>query len=230
MDLANSIGLEDARVDDAWTTTYAKEVFQFAVRRDTAEAEVDPSFVDRAIRKIRLLRELMKPEDPPGSLVEAVQTASAELIEFLRRHPEELNRIRPRQFEELVAEILSSYGWEVQLTPPTNDGGYDLFAVSSSSTGDRSTWIVECKKWERNVGVDVARAVYGVKSQLNVDNAMLATTSDFTRGVKAFKTSVWNLELRNYENMLEWINAYRPCRPTQSSSQNREFWLPGRDV
>jgi len=40
--------------------------------------------------------------------------------------------------------------------------------------------------------------------------AMLATTSDFTKGVHDFKTSRWDFRLRDFEGILEWINEYRP--------------------
>jgi hypothetical protein len=39
---------------------------------------------------------------------------------------------------------------------------------------------------------------------------MLATTSFFTQGAKQFKSSRYNLELRDYNGILEWLEAYRP--------------------
>ena len=39
---------------------------------------------------------------------------------------------------------------------------------------------------------------------------MLATTSHFTRGVMEYKASRYDLELKDDEGILEWINAYRP--------------------
>ena len=54
----------------------------------------------------------------------------------------------PRQFEELICEILAGFGWEVQLTPATRDGGYDMFAISQDLVaGVQTSWIIECKKY-----------------------------------------------------------------------------------
>ena len=155
---------------------------------------------------------ILETERPPQQLIEVIGSISEELIELLKDHPEELDQIRPRQFEELVAEVLASFGWEVQLTPETRDGGYDIFAVSRDISGLRTSWIIECKKYrrDRKVGVEVARSLYGVKAKLGVGNAMLATTSYFYKGVHEFKRSSYDFELRDYEGVLEWINAYRP--------------------
>ena len=149
---------------------------------------------------------------PPSGLAIAVQTVSAELIGYLAKHPEALYTLRPRQFEELIAELLANFGWEVHLTPPVKDGGYDIFAISKGDAGVRTSWIVECKKYklENKVGVDIARSLWGVKSDKKVANALLATTSHFTRDVFHFKASRYDLELRDFEGVVDWINKYRP--------------------
>lgn len=151
-------------------------------------------------------------DDPPGDLATVVRIITSRLIEYVRASPRELYNIRPRQFEEIIAEILASYGWDVELTPPTKDGGYDLFAISRDISGVKTSWIVECKKYkpENKVGVEVVRSLFGVKHDLRVANAMIATTSHFTRGVKDFKESHYDLDLRDYEGILDWINDYRP--------------------
>ncbi|MDD2466191.1 MAG: restriction endonuclease [Desulfobulbus sp.] len=148
----------------------------------------------------------------PKEVIEVVCLINRELINYLKYNPKELYRLQPRQFEELVAEILSSYGWEVKLTPSTKDGGYDLFAIVKDISGVSTSWIVECKKYapENKVGVDIVRGLWGVKQDLRVANAMLATTSFFTKGVDEFKSSRYDMELKDYEGLVEWINEYKP--------------------
>ena len=159
------------------------------------------------------LHVLYEDREEPSELIEIIHFTSAELIKYLKKHPDALYPIRPRQFEEIIAEILASYGWEVQLTPATKDGGYDIFAISKDiKAGVRSSWIVECKKYrpENKVGVDIVRALYGVKSNLKIANALIATTSCFTKGARDFKESRYDIELKDYQDILEWINQYRP--------------------
>ena len=132
-------------------------------------------------------------------------------MRYLKTHPQALHEIRPRQFEELIAEILAQYGWQVQLTPATRDGGYDLFAISKDRAGVQTSWIIECKKYreDRKVGIDVVRELFGVKANLDpaglpggtAGMLMVATTSHFTKGVQKRKESRYDLELRDYEGI-----------------------------
>ena len=138
--------------------------------------------------------------------------------------------MRPRQFEELVAEILASYGWQVQLTPPTRDGGYDIFAIAKDISGVKSPWIIECKKYaeHRKVGVDIVRALYGTSAVLEQGaNALLATTSYFTKGAREFKASRYDLELKNFEAVVQWVNEYRPNPNGKLYLRENRLVVPG---
>ena len=57
-----------------------------------------------------------------------------------------------------------------------------------------------------------ARALYCIKGELRVANAMLATTTHFTKGAHDFKASRYDLALRDYEGILEWLDEYRSAR------------------
>jgi hypothetical protein len=145
----------------------------------------------------------------PAELEVALQTVSVELIKYLRKHPEKLYQLKPRQFEELVCEILAGFGWDVQLTGATRDGGYDIFAISKDISGARSSWLIECKKYSpaNKVGIDVVRSLCGVKNDLKVSNAMIATTSFFSSEVKKVKTSRYDFHLVDYDGIVEWLNS-----------------------
>ena len=71
---------------------------------------------------------------------------------------------------------------------------------------------MERKKYapQRKVGVDIVRSLFGVKLDLKVADAMLATTSHFTEGVHKYKAFRYDLDVRDYEGILEWINEYTP--------------------
>lgn len=189
------------------------------------------SSVEKALSNIKSLYGLIEESpDPPEVLIQVVQNITAELIKYLKSHPRELYNLKPRQFEELIAEILAGYGWEVQLTAPTKDGGYDIYAISpTQATGVQTSWIIECKKYapERKIGVDIIRGLFGVKLDLNVANAMLATTSHFTGGAMNYKASRYDLQLRDYEGILEWINEYRPNPHGRLFIKDNQLVLPG---
>src|SRR5271166_1023037 len=57
---------------------------------------------------------------------------SLDFIKFLhatKRDPQQLLELDSRQFEELVAEIWHRFGYSVELTLRTRDGGRDVIAV-----------------------------------------------------------------------------------------------------
>ncbi len=166
---------------------------------------------------------------PSADLISVIESISTEMVERIKRNPRELHQLGSRQFEELVAELLSSYGWRVSLTKATRDGGYDIFGVSRDAADVEASWLIECKRYkpERKVGVELIRNLYGVKSDLRVGHAMLATTSHFTAGAMRFKDSRYDLELRDYEGILNWLNKYKPSPDGNLYLRDGELALPG---
>ncbi|MCK9688903.1 pentapeptide repeat-containing protein [Scleromatobacter humisilvae] len=144
-----------------------------------------------------------------SELIQVVGAVDSGLIEFLRRNPKRLHDIHWRAFEEVIAEILSSFGWSVQLTQPSKDGGYDILGIHKDISGISSAWIVECKRWHESVGIEVARSLYTVKNEMRVSGAILATTSNFTQGVLDFKSSRYDFDLKNYAAIVEWLGQYK---------------------
>ena len=161
-------------------------------------------------------------ESPEASaaLVADVRAVTAEAMAAIRRDPRRLFELSSRAFEEFVAELLASFGWEVTLTAATCDGGYDILGISKDRSGCRTSWIVECKRYARSrrVGIGVARALFGVKTARGIANAMIATTSYFSSPVQQFARSRYDFELRDYGNVVDWIREYK-----QSPSG---LWIP----
>jgi uncharacterized protein YjbI with pentapeptide repeats/HJR/Mrr/RecB family endonuclease len=213
LDLASARGLDSAIFDDPeYISRYLDSAFEFAHRPGIVEKDAFPDFVKATIKRVEFLQNLFSTDQPPSELELVIKQISRELIKYLRKHPDAIYEIKPRRFEELVAEILSSYGWSVLLSPETRDGGYDIFAVSKDISGVRSSWIIECKKYraDRKIGVDIVRNLYGITLVQQGANAMLATTSFFSSEAQNYKASRYNLELRDYNDILEWINNYSP--------------------
>ena len=133
------------------------------------------------------------------------------LLARLRENPAELHNMRPRQFEELICDLLRELGWDLELTPASKDGGFDIYGVSGNTGGVTTSWIIECKKYAQHnkVGVGVVRSLCGVKDQIKAANAMIVTTSTFTRGAQELSNSRWDLSLRDYEDVLNWAARTR---------------------
>lgn len=122
------------------------------------------------------------------------------------RNPEELLELNPRQFAELVAEIWKRFGYLVELTSRTRDGGRDVIALKESEANLR--FLIECKRYARGnkVGVGIVRELYGVKTDEKATKGILATTSSFTRSAKDFcSRHLWELEARDFDGVVDWI-------------------------
>ncbi len=140
---------------------------------------------------------------PGKTLIETVRVCQTELLKYVARHPESLRRVSSRDFEKIIAEILSSFGFNIELTGKTRDGGCDILAFGLDKLGIQTKYIVECKRYaaDRPVRIELVRSLYAVKHKEQADHALLVTTSYFTRDAEKFcrAPQILNLHLKDYE-------------------------------
>jgi restriction system protein len=112
-------------------------------------------------------------------------------------------------YEELVAELFSGFGYDVELTRRTRDGGRDVVAVKSSETAVK--YLIECKRPDPGgyVGVRPVRELFGVKQDEGATKAILATTAYFSPdALLFFERHKWELEPKDHSGVTEWIEDY----------------------
>jgi restriction system protein len=140
-----------------------------------------------------------------------IVAANDVLIDQLRRKPDDLFKITPRQFEEVVAELLLGMGMEVELTPETRDGGKDILAYMQTPIG-RILTLVEAKQYDRNrpVGVSLVRSLFGTLVDHQATSAMLVTTSRFAKPAQQFQERhKYQLELKDYGDVVSWLLKHK---------------------
>ena len=143
------------------------------------------------------------------SIIQVASLFERVLIERLQRQPDDLRTMDRRRFEELIAELFFGFGYEVELTKRTRDGGKDIIAVKRAEVQTR--FLIECKRPDPGnpVGVSTVRELYGVKVDDGASKAIIATTTYFTADAKAFsERHKWELETREFDDIHEWINKY----------------------
>ena len=100
------------------------------------------------------------------------------------------------EFEEYIAKLFKSKGFEVQRTAYSHAGGIDLVAIYNAPIFS-GKYIIQCKKYtDTLVGQPVIRDLYGVIMSENANKGILITTSDFTEEAYAFAKNK-NIELIN---------------------------------
>jgi hypothetical protein len=85
------------------------------------------------------------------------------------------------QFEAELAAVFRRAGFRAELTAVSGDKGVDIWLYTK-----RGKEIVQCKAHSGPIGPAVARELYGTLQHFGAPAATLASTSGFTKGVRAF--------------------------------------------
>jgi HJR/Mrr/RecB family endonuclease len=180
---------------------------------DAAETELLNKMAELA-HSGEFKEELYKEPTPISEIDEpttiTITNIDEEVKNYLKKHPEKLYDLSPRKFEELVASILEDLGFDVKLTQETRDGGTDIIARIKNSVTSFLV-LVECKKYspENKVGVGIIRQVAGVHSLREPSKSIIVTTSFFTEDAQKWASQYKEkLELKDYNNLKEWLKKY----------------------
>ena len=144
--------------------------------------------------------------------------------DYLKKDPQEIYRLSPRKFEEVMSELLRDMGFETRLTPPSRDGRKDILAVMTTPLG-KMIVLVECKRYraDHKVGIEPIRSFLFTVLHDKASCGLYATTSFYTAGAKQLASEYkWQLHLKDFYNLKDWINQYGNW--TESSQAG--LWLP----
>jgi hypothetical protein len=138
-----------------------------------------------------------------------LERAHNSLLEWLRRHPEDIDRVHFRTFEAIVAEIIRAAGWSVELTKQTRDGGYDIMCLQNNNAGFPLKVVVETKLYslDRSVGLPMIDRLMGVRDRERADRAILITNSRITK----VAWTLWedrvmrDLDLVDRDALFDWL-------------------------
>ncbi|MEU4560588.1 restriction endonuclease [Actinoplanes sp. NPDC023936] len=98
---------------------------------------------------------------------------------------QDLHRMSPERFEELVAELFRVRGLEVTNTARSGDGGVDVEARDPDPiTG--GLIVIQVKRYRATVAPTVVRDLYGVVQHRGATKGILVTTSGFGPGSYEF--------------------------------------------
>jgi hypothetical protein len=120
--------------------------------------------------------------------------------------PSLLQRMTPRAFEEFIGKLFFTFGYNVELTKRTGDGGYDVVALKKYRDGDHKL-LIEAKRYARAkpVGVAVVRQLLQVRDEERATRVILATTSRFTKGARELRLKhQYELDLRDHDDLISW--------------------------
>ncbi|HVT89696.1 MAG TPA: restriction endonuclease [Tepidisphaeraceae bacterium] len=201
---------------DGYTYTHAEcgSIFKLSEKQIIdIEAKILQKFAHQVhFQKLKPFIAIYPFSRPQNTVIEAMRLCDSEIMKFVSRHPHELHKVGSRQFEEIIAEVLRGFGFDVELTQQTRDGGHDIVAFSTDKLSIKTKYIVECKRYapENPVRVELVRSLYAVQQQQRAHHALLATTSFFTPDAAKFARdpAVFNLHLKDFNALQSWLKAY----------------------
>lgn len=160
-----------------------------------------------------------------------LEPAWDEIARYFAHHPSELHTMDPALFERMVAQIFKSYGYQVEQTSRTRDGGHDIIATRRNQPSDTRI-LIEAKRFapERPVGVGIVRSLYGIRDIKAASQVVLATTSYVTRDAKREYARVipWQLDFIERQKILAWCEAAGTPLFSETSDYSEGHSLPTR--
>lgn len=141
-----------------------------------------------------------------AEIVYVVEYLDPRIYEAITNNPELMRTLHWRTFEKLLADILSRLGYEIELQRGTKDGGIDIFAIKRIGAFGEQRYLLQAKRWASRVSLAPVRELLFLHRHHQVTKSCLATTSEFTQGAwKLAREYRWQLELRDYNGLREWI-------------------------
>ena len=122
------------------------------------------------------------------------------------------------QFEQEVAKIFISKGFNATVTRATGDGGVDIILEKD---GFRS--IVQCKHHNNPVGPNDARALWGCKDDFQADEVILIASSGITKGAADYINNKPNYTVYTLDDIIEMSQSGQYSYINNSYNHQEEY-------
>ncbi|WP_345790372.1 restriction endonuclease [Aromatoleum aromaticum] len=99
-----------------------------------------------------------------------------------------LDRVEWKRFEDLCCAFYREKGIRAETTRLGADGGIDIHLFQDDTDPNRATAIVQCKAWNKPVGVKEVRELRGVMAHEKVEKAFFMAPNGYTDDARAFAT------------------------------------------
>jgi restriction system protein len=147
---------------------------------------------------------------PEGQVVTAAALPWFEAIRLAQGDPNLMHKLGWREWEAIIAGAYRRAGFEVILTPRSNDKGRDVIATRHDVGSIRYYDQVKAYSPGTAVTLEEVLSMLGVlTAEPNVSKAIITTTSTFAPGVFTHPGITqflpYRLDLRDREKLLPWL-------------------------
>jgi Restriction endonuclease len=154
-------------------------------------------------------------EDSAPARVEVVSRVAGDLVARILRSPEDIYRLTPGQFEELIMDRIAAMGYEVKQVGKTTqpDGGIDFVFWPPPGRGLPFLGAVQAKhhtKPSLKCGVEVVHSMAGVleRHRAVFNLGIIVTNTSFTNEAEWFVNPMqFYLRLRDGADVQRWVEG-----------------------
>jgi restriction system protein len=171
-----------------------------------------------------LLQQVIVPGEKTaeGELILATAFPWFKILEMIFEKPHTIYELDWRRWEEIIAGAYVEQGFDVTLTPRSNDKGRDVIATWKGHGSIRIVDQVKAYKPGHLVTAEDVRAMVGVLTlSRNVSKGIVTTTSEFAPGIykdQNIQSFVpYRLELRPKDQLIQWLHAAAASTPDSAN-------------
>jgi HJR/Mrr/RecB family endonuclease len=147
----------------------------------------------------------------PATTIEIVKFAPTHaILQAILSRSTSIDDLSWRQFEKLVAELLESAGYKVELMRGTKDGGVDVVALLDRGPLGLFNTLWQAKKKEvgNKVGLSVIRELADTKNELGASKAYIVTSTYLTRdAIQRIERNQFVLGKVDRTDLDKWISS-----------------------
>ncbi|CCD29978.1 putative Endonuclease precursor [Candidatus Glomeribacter gigasporarum BEG34] len=130
--------------------------------------------------------------------------------------PQYSEDISPIEYEQLVAKVLTEYGWDARQTTATGDQGIDVVAQKQGIKV-----VIQCKLYSQPVGNAAVQEVIAGKVFEQADLAVVVSNATFTKSARQLATSAGVL-LLHHEQLSELEDMSKSALSEKTSEDSSE--------
>jgi len=127
---------------------------------------------------------------------------------------DDLLKLSPRAFEEMVTELYRAYGHDAKRTGSLGDHGVDIRVRAAN--GEK--WVVQCKRWRTPVGEPVVRDFYGMMQHEKADKGAIVAVRGFTPQARDWAQGKPIILYDGNEFLKAWKRAVKPAKPKKAET------------
>lgn len=196
----------DMASDVSWSVTFSQQDAYNAFFDNAGVKERHPLFLTDYC--------LYVPSHQPLAISDPIE----QIILESAKDPSLILRMNSREFEQFLCKIFEAFGYDVELTAQTRDGGVDIICLQSKNQIPMKI-AIEAKRYDPGnpISVGLVRQFVGANSQIRANKLVYVTTSRYTRDARGYAESPLNvglLELKELPDIVQWANEFKDGRAT----------------